>query len=125
MFNIHIQLFFVKKRFSINNSFFTENKEKGSGGGRRSGVVSGRGAVCWFCGFRTFPRVSAFGSGFGSGDFAPSRIETILNEIKKKVAETKGFRHFYVRSQRCRFYIFRRECEMKFHYVIEMILLYF
>ena len=48
-----------------------------------------------FTAFLTFPHVFAFGSGFGSGDFAPSLIGTILKKQKKKVAETKGFRHFF------------------------------
>lgn len=101
----HHQLFSVRKcqrmvrpSALIANKFLrncvAENKEKGGKEGRRSGIVSGRGVVWWFSSFLTFPHISAFGSGFGSGEFAASRIRTFLKKVKKKVPKTNGFRNF-------------------------------
>ena len=52
------------------------------------------GVVWRFGNFLTFPQVSAFGSGFGSGEIAGYKIITFLDKTKKKVPKTDGFRNF-------------------------------
>ena len=55
---------------------------------------SGDGVVWRFGNFLAFRGVSAFGSGFGSGDFALSQIITFLNEIKRKFRKPMVFGTF-------------------------------
>ena len=52
-----------------------------------------------FTAFLTFWHISAFGSGFGSGEFERIKIRTFLNEIKRKFRKPTVFGTFVVAGE--------------------------